>query len=194
MERVIQIGDSTITYHLRRSRRAKRLILRVDHVGAVEVVVPQYVAYRFGETFLHQRIDWVRRMQGHQHGGLGLRSPLPEPVKSLVKERYQKQAQGYFEALVAEMVQKLGVAAPRIAIRDFRSQWGSCNRPKNLLTFSWRLMAAPAAAARYVAAHEAAHLVHANHGKEFWGVVESLDPDFREGRAWLKQHGAGLRV
>jgi len=46
--------------------------------------------------------------------------------------------------------------------------------------------------AYYVAAHEVAHLVHRNHSREYWRLVEQLDPNYRQAKVWLKTNGHTL--
>ena len=79
----------------------------------------------------------------------------------------------------------------RITVRDTRSRWGSCAASGNL-SFSWRLVFAPVAVLDYVVAHEVAHLVHMNHGAEFWKLVESLVPGWQSHRTWLRANRARL--
>lgn len=79
----------------------------------------------------------------------------------------------------------------RVTVRDTRSRWGSCSA-RGDLSFSWRLVLAPAWVQDYVVAHEAAHLVEMNHGPAFWQVVEWLIGDCEPARDWLKRHGPGL--
>lgn len=79
----------------------------------------------------------------------------------------------------------------RITLRDTRSRWGSCTHRGDLM-FSWRLIMAPPAVLRYVAAHEVAHLIEMNHSPDFWAIVAELCPDYQAHRAWLRQHGAQL--
>lgn len=80
-----------------------------------------------------------------------------------------------------------------IALRDTRSRWGSCTAQGRLM-FSWRLIMAPPCVLDYVAAHEVAHLRHMDHSPAFWACVESLDPDWRSHRNWLREHGARLHA
>jgi len=40
----------------------------------------------------------------------------------------------------------------------------------------------------YVVVHELCHIRHRNHGKEFWEAVESIYPNFKENRKWLRDH------
>jgi predicted metal-dependent hydrolase len=79
----------------------------------------------------------------------------------------------------------------RIMIKDTRSRWGSC-APDGTLSFSWRLVMAPPFVQTYVAAHEAAHLRHLNHGPAFWDLVDVLCPAWRTASDWLRDDGPRL--
>ncbi len=48
-------------YTVRRSRRAKHLLLHVDLSGAVELVVPWHVSFDEGRKFVTQQADWLER-------------------------------------------------------------------------------------------------------------------------------------
>ncbi|MCC6949186.1 MAG: M48 family metallopeptidase [Bradyrhizobiaceae bacterium] len=89
----------------------------------------------------------------------------------------------------------LGVAIERIGIRDTTSRWGSCSRDAghmHSLSYSWRLVLAPAFVLDYLAAHEVAHCRELNHSARFWRLVDALTPDRRRAEAWLKAHGNEL--
>jgi predicted metal-dependent hydrolase len=93
---------------------------------------------------------------------------------------------------------------PAVAIADPRGRWGSCTPPKRQgfgadlavgrIRYSWRLILGPPAVLDYVAAHECAHLIEANHSPRFWAVVRGLIGDPRPHRAWLRAHGARLHA
>lgn len=87
----------------------------------------------------------------------------------------------------------LGRKLTRLTLRDTRSRWGSCSHAGALM-YSWRLVLAPPAVLRYVAAHECAHLVEMNHAPAFWAVVERLYPGWQSERAWLHAHGPRLHA
>ena len=91
----------------------------------------------------------------------------------------------------------LGKPMPQIAVMDARGRWGSCRQPlpgerAGKVRYNWRLIMAPPAVLDYVAAHECAHLVEANHQPAFWAVVARLYGDHRAARRWLKTEGARL--
>ena len=99
------------------------------------------------------------------------------------------------QAALSERVQwhaeNLGLRPRRVTIRDQVSRWGSCSSAR-VLSFSWRLILAPAFVLDYVAAHEVAHLKEMNHGPRFWAAVKRTFPRMDEARRWLRRHGAEL--
>ena len=92
----------------------------------------------------------------------------------------------------------LGKPAPKVAVMDARSRWGSCtpDRPGRAasLRYSWRLILAPYEVMDYVAAHECGHLVHPDHSPRFWALVASLGPEVKRSRSWLRAHGPRLHA
>ncbi|MDX2287759.1 MAG: SprT family zinc-dependent metalloprotease [Hyphomicrobiaceae bacterium] len=86
---------------------------------------------------------------------------------------------------------RVGVRAKRISVRDQASRWGSCSST-GALSFSWRLILAPAFVLDYVAAHEVAHLREMNHGPRFWALVRDTMPAMDAAKAWLAASGMDL--
>lgn len=87
-----------------------------------------------------------------------------------------------------------GVDAPltRVGVGDPVSRWGSCSSSGGI-RYSWRLILAPDFVRRATVAHEVAHLVHLDHGREFHALAERLlGTDPRPARLWLKREGAAL--
>jgi predicted metal-dependent hydrolase len=93
---------------------------------------------------------------------------------------------------------RLARPMPKVAITDTRGRWGSCRpaspRAGASIRYSWRLALAPARVADYVAAHECAHLIEANHGPRFWALVHGLVGDHAPHRDWLRREGARLHA
>lgn len=99
----------------------------------------------------------------------------------------------------AHYAQVLGRPMPEVNVGDAKARWGSCRPPRTGLKadagrirYSWRLVLAPCSVADYVAAHECAHLLEANHGPRFWALVRQIHGPEKTAREWLKRHGARL--
>ncbi len=115
---------------------------------------------------------------------------LPEHLPRRLKTWLKAEARSAIEASLAARAHRLPQIAA-VSLRDTTSRWGSCSATRRL-SFSWRLILAPSQVLDYVAAHEAAHLIHMNHGPQFWALCENLAPQTKTARAWLKANGAGL--
>lgn len=79
----------------------------------------------------------------------------------------------------------------KFVVRDMKSRWGSCSIDGRM-TLSWRLIFAPISSIDYVISHEAAHLIHPDHGTNFWGLCEKISDDFLTGHAWMQKLGSTL--
>ncbi len=103
----------------------------------------------------------------------------------------KREARKELEARTLDYAARIGIRHRRITVRDTASRWGSCSAQRSL-SFSWRLILAPAFVLDYVVAHEVAHMREMNHGAGFWRIVEDLVGDVRRPQKWLRDHGASL--
>jgi predicted metal-dependent hydrolase len=103
----------------------------------------------------------------------------------------KKQAEVDLRKASTAYAEKIGARFIRITVRDQKSRWGSCTSD-GALSYSWRLILAPAFVLDYVAAHEVAHLREMNHGPRFWRLVLTHCPHTRTAKQWLKTHGHTL--
>jgi len=79
-----------------------------------------------------------------------------------------------------------------LRLKKQKTLWGSCSSNNNL-NFNYLLIMAPMSVIDYVIVHELAHTVHKNHSSEFWGLVESILPDYKPANKWLKENGYKLK-
>lgn len=75
-----------------------------------------------------------------------------------------------------------------VKVKEQKKRWASCTFNRDLL-FNWRCAMAPASVINYIVVHEMCHMVHLNHSKEFWKLVEILMPDYKDRKEWLRNHG-----
>lgn len=117
-------------------------------------------------------------------------SQCEEAVKKIYAW-YKAQARRFFLQEAELERTKQGVFFNDIAIKDTVTRWGSCSAQKNL-NFNWRLVMAPPHILKYVVCHEIAHLTQLNHSTEFWNLVETYYPDYKEAKQWLRDNGQKL--
>ncbi len=104
---------------------------------------------------------------------------------------FKREAKRTLEVRTLEFAGRLGTQPKRISVRDTASRWGSCSVAR-AISYSWRLIFAPAFVLDYVVAHEVAHLKEMNHGPRFWKLVRELVDDVKRPQAWLRKHGVTL--
>ena len=112
-------------------------------------------------------------------------------VDRRISDFLRREAKRELEAASLRYAEELGVDIRRVAVRDQASRWGSCSTA-GVLSYSWRLILAPAFVLNYLAAHEVAHLVEMNHSSRFWRLVRRLCPDHERAKTWLDVHGSDL--
>ncbi len=60
------VNGKEFQYEVRRSSRAKRVVLRVDQTGAIHLVLPRWVSLKAGEKFFQDKLPWIRKVMGHR--------------------------------------------------------------------------------------------------------------------------------
>ncbi len=128
---------------------------------------------------------WIEGTEIHVAG-------RPEHLARRLRDWLTAEMRRKLVPLVQAKAQRVDRSVKGVAVRDTRSRWGSCGRDGGL-SFSWRLVFAPAEVLDYLVAHEVAHLVHMNHGPRFWALARTLcDGPIEAPKAWLKTNGETL--
>ncbi len=184
--------------HARYRRKAEKLALeKADWVRAhLEAFPPAMPFVDGGAVLIHGETYTLRRQSGRSAAQLdGNSFIIPCPDGALFAGRVRQAlitlARGAINARVLAHVDAIARPMPKITLRDTSSRWGSCSAQGHL-NFCWRLVCAPPFVLDYVCAHEVAHLVHHNHGAQFWDLVARLYGAPKTAKAWLRQNGARL--
>lgn len=112
-------------------------------------------------------------------------------LEMAVLKWYRENALKLMEQRVQYYGQIFGALPSKVIVREQKSRWGSCNS-KGELRLNWKLIMAPPGILDYVVVHELCHLKEMNHSPRFWNLVETLCPQYRQCRQWLKDYGAAL--
>lgn len=167
-------------YQIIYSRR-RTLSLQVTRDGGAVVRAPYGTPKRRIEEFVDQHRDWLAAHLARRREWLDAH-PEPGPEE---EQRLRALARETLPRRVAYYAPLMGVKPTGLKITSARSRFGSCSGT-NSICFSWRLMAYPPEAVDYVVVHELAHIIHKNHGPEFYRCIEKMLPDWRRRRALLK--------
>ena len=168
-------------YSLIRSHR-KTLSLEVRRDLTVLVRAPLRCPKDEIDRFVQRHEDWIVTHLEQQRQRIAVH---PEPTEEERKALIAK-AKAELPPKVAHYAALMGVEPVGITITSARTRFGSCSG-KNRLSFTWRLMEYPEAAIDGVVVHELAHIVHKNHGKDFYALVESVLPDYKQRKKLLER-------
>ncbi|MBL4937583.1 M48 family metallopeptidase [Clostridium sp. YIM B02515] len=114
-------------------------------------------------------------------------------IKAALVSWYRNRAEKIFTEKVKSYAEKLKVYPKRIVIKDQKTKWGSCSSKGNI-NFNFRVIMAPENIVDYLVVHELCHLVHMNHSSNFWNLVKSILPNYKEAEEWLKINGINLNI
>ena len=123
-------------------------------------------------------------------------SPDAESFSGRVRRLLIREARAELEAASHHYADKLGKRVGKVSVRDTASRWGSCitRGGEGHISYSWRLICAPPFVLEYVAAHECAHMIEANHSQAFWDVCDSIFDEVKPAKKWLRDNGPVLHA
>ena len=173
------------------------ILRKQDAIKAVvDIPSRQYVD---GETFLFLGSSYDLKLVRPQRPSLNFDSGFylsytaQKKGAQVFTRWYKERALDVISARVAEFAKQYGFSPKQVKISSAKTRWGSCS-PDGTLNFTWRLVLAPLDVIDYVVVHELAHLRVHNHSQKFWRVVESILPEYKIQRKWLRVHGEKLTL
>lgn len=107
-------------------------------------------------------------------------------VRGLLAAWYRKHAERRFNTTVDEampLFRKYRIERPQVQVRTLKKRWGSCTH-SGIILLNPELMKAPGICIHYVVVHELCHLIHPDHSKRFYDLLNRTLPDW--GR-WKKR-------
>lgn len=78
------------------------------------------------------------------------------------------------------------IGIPPLSIQRLKNRWGSCT-PKGRIILNPEIIKAPSRCIDYVVIHELCHLVHHNHGKQFYQIQSKIMPDWERWKERLEK-------
>ena len=160
----------------------RTLALEITREARLVVRAPRACPDSYIARFVEKQDNWI---EAHMEKQRQRAQNYPELTEAQRLE-LKKRAKALLPPLVARYAAVMGLEPAGITISSAQKRFGSCTA-KNRLCFSYRLMRYPEEAIEYVVVHELAHLVHRNHGKDFYALVASVMPDYKKRDALLKQ-------
>lgn len=114
-------------------------------------------------------------------------------IQKTLEDWYRRQASVVLHERTKYYSHIIGVNPKCIKIKSQKTLWGSCSSKGNI-NYNYRLIFAPINIVDYVVVHELCHMVHLNHSKDFWNLVESIVPNYKGLRKWLNENSLFLQI
>lgn len=106
-------------------------------------------------------------------------------------KRYKEKALNIISNRIDKYLELFDFKPQEIKVRDQKIRWGSCTKDEKLI-FNWRIVMAPISLIDYVIVHELCHLEKPTHSANYWDRVESLFPNYKRCKDWLRMNGRNL--
>jgi zinc metalloprotease len=154
----------------------------------------QYIG---GESFLYLGKQYMLKIEPSTaeevklyQGRLVVKTVNPDAthIKKLLQQWYIARATILFNKLFEEqfyLFKRFGLEKPILQIKKMEKRWGSCT-PQQKIILNPELIKAPVVCINYVILHELCHLVHHNHSKSFYRLLENFMPDWQKYKQLLE--------
>ncbi len=170
-------------------KRVKNVNLRVRRDGTVAVSAPFHVPEREVAAFVRAKRAWVERARKR------LAQEPADPFESATeadRAEWKAIVQAFAPPLIQKWERILGVRAGKLAFRNMKSRWGSCQPGTGRICLNTRLALYPPACLEYVVVHELCHLIMHGHSPAFYGLLDEALPGWREARSRLSSPPEGM--
>ena len=79
------------------------------------------------------------------------------------------------------------IKSPILKIRTMKTRYGVYNRKNHTITLNSKLIEFDIDKIDYVIIHELSHIIHFNHSKNFWNLVEKYCPNYKKIRKEMRE-------
>ena len=162
----------------------------------VEVPARQYTdggIFLFLGTFYDLKLVKPQRPSLQFDNGFTLSHTAQKRGESIFTRWYKERAFDVISERVVQYARQYDFTPKQVKITSAKTRWGSCS-PNGTLNFTWRLVMAPLDVIDYVVVHELVHLRVKDHSRKFWEAVESIYPEYKKQRKWLRENGGKLTL
>lgn len=181
----VPVDITSLPTTILRSKR-KTISIELKDDGLL-VRAPWHMSKRKIQSFIQMKSDWIEKHQKIIEERRELLKQYPSYTEEELKD-LAKKAKEIIPSKVKHYAEIVGVSYGRITIRCQKTRWGSCSSKGNL-NFNCLLMELPDEIIDSVVIHELCHRKHMNHSKTFYAEVESVFPEYKRCRKWLRENG-----
>lgn len=194
-------------FEIKENKKAvKYLRLKVEQSGEISLSIPLRTKENHILEFLEKNLEWLRKTSAkikaknsakneNQVEFLGLNYELIIDkkasgvsielfsIKAASKADFRRfcdqKAKELLNASITRFAPLIARPINHISFKHMRTRWGSCNKAKGYINLNLDLITKKKEFIEYVVLHELAHLVYANHSKDFYALISKHMPDYK---------------
>ena len=166
-------------------KRIKRMNMRIKEPdGRIAISAPYGTPDALVEDFVRSKRRWIdknvelikKKAAAH-----------PEPASKAEKEARRRDLKRRVAERLPEIESCTGLKCSGWTVRDMHTRWGSCNTKTHHINLSLMLATRTDEELDYVILHELVHTKVANHGVEFYAMMDKFMPGWKNVRKKLKK-------
>lgn len=190
-------------YVLSRKTNCTKIKIRVIE-GVVQVSAPFSVSKKVIDEFVHEQEAWIKEQMDknpilknndivellgesfHLHFIDVPRCYVEKdqlylfPNKELIQRFLKKNAKKYIGLRFEFFCEQLQIHNISLQYGFYKSKWGSCTPKKHKICFNVNLIFMPLEFIDVIILHELAHLYHLNHSKDFYDLLCTWLPEYKQ--------------
>lgn len=223
MNQTIELGNHTIEYELKRSKR-KSMGIEVNAKGQLVVTAPDFIPQGKVDEVLKKKSSWIlekiaEKKENYQvqpkrkyvsgesiylfgrqyylkviesdeekiekaHNRLMVHVRTEDNAKKSIEEWSRKELERVISEKLPQCINRMNQRysqkfTPEVKVRKMNKRWGSC-KETGTINLSTLLAAVDPECIEYVIYHELTHIVHPNHGEQFYSKLGEICPNYQE--------------
>ena len=171
------------TARIVRRRGMRSIRLRVEGDGSLVVSAPPSATLAEMRDAVTRNESWIERQRERL-------SASPMAQAAYASEEDKRAWRVLVEAAVPLLLETwepiIGVRVKKLAFRNMKSRWGSCQPLTGRVCINTRLALYPPRCLEYVVVHELVHMLEPSHNARFHELMDGFLPDWRERRKLLR--------
>lgn len=174
-----------VGYRVRIVRRKsmRNIRLRVEGDGSLVISASLSATVKEMCDAVERNAAWIERQRTRL-----AESPMAQAIYASEEDKLAWRV--LVEAAVASLLEIwepiIGVRVKKLAFRNMKSRWGSCQPATGRVCINTRLALYPPRCLEYVVVHELVHMLEPSHNARFHELMDDFLPDWRERRKLLR--------
>lgn len=193
MHFIYKLDSLNINVELKKRRGIKHCYLRIKENNLLQISANSYFTLDDAKKLIEKKRNWIEKHFSNKISNLDDDSfyYLGKIYKKTSNDFdlinfYKEKANEILPFVVDDKAELMKLYPSSLKFRNNKTRWGSCSF-KNGIILNTNLMKFPIKVIEYVVIHELAHIMHKNHSKQFWSLVEKYCPNYKELEIELKK-------